>query len=252
MVEYDRRLRPRSGCSASIIPTCLDHALAVGARAGGPSHAQTSAASAGRGAEGASAGDGKIATGDFAGRPGAAILPCTARAPRPRTARALIDFFRAQFRDEPLLYTPLHQGGQPRQILRASIAQTILRGLVVNLPRRGCSRETYQLLRLARAMEAGQTLPGPRVTEFDRLFQLGFRRVVEAVLEAAQRKDIDPGAASSPGWNVVVEPFLALWVEHSRDAARLRPRGRAERRRSSSGSSSSSAATAATCSTPAS
>jgi len=57
------------------------------------------------------------------------------------------------FRDEPLLYRPLHQAGDPHLMLRASLAQTILQGLVRNLPRQGLVRETYQLLRLARRME---------------------------------------------------------------------------------------------------
>src|SRR5205823_6351382 len=86
-------------------------------------------------------------------------------------ARTLLPQFMAAFREEPLLYTPLSHGGHPHQVLRASIAQRILRGLVHSLPRLGLLQETYRLVRLARAMEAGQSLRGPRVTEFDRIFQ---------------------------------------------------------------------------------
>ena len=67
--------------------------------------------------------------------------------------------FRESFRHEPLLYTPLQQGGHPRPILRASIAQTILRGLVGNLPRQGLLRETLQLLQLARRWRRSKICP---------------------------------------------------------------------------------------------
>src|SRR5436309_2575137 len=82
-------------------------------------------------------------------------------------------------------------GGHQRQILRATMAQTILRGLVANLPRQGLLRETYQLILLAHAMEQAQTLTGPRVTEFDRLFQLAVQAVAEAVADAAERESIE-------------------------------------------------------------
>src|SRR5205807_1820025 len=55
----------------------------------------------------------------------------------PALARSWLPEFIHQFKAEPLLYTPLVHGGHPRQILRASMAQTILRGLVANLPRQG-------------------------------------------------------------------------------------------------------------------
>ena len=53
---------------------------------------------------------------------------------KPDVARSLLPAFMKNFHAEPLLYRPLHQGGHPRPILRANIAQTILRGLVGNLP----------------------------------------------------------------------------------------------------------------------
>src|SRR5262249_28978828 len=100
-------------------------------------------------------------------------------------ARRLLPDFHERFRREPLLYTPLNQGGHPRLILRAGIAQMILRGLVANLPRLGLLRETYELIRLAHDMEQEQPLEGPRVTEFDRVFQVGCQAVIEAAVDAA-------------------------------------------------------------------
>src|SRR5262249_53653251 len=89
------------------------------------------------------------------------------------------------FRVEPLLYTPLGQGGHPRQILRSTLAQIILRALAANLPRLGLLRETLELVRTAKTMEDQQSLTGPRVTEFDRLFQHACQALVEAVVDSA-------------------------------------------------------------------
>src|SRR5213076_125043 len=100
-------------------------------------------------------------------------------------ARRLLPGFVQLFRSEPLLYTPLAHGGHPRQILRASIAQTILRALVASLPRLGLLRETFHLVRTAHAMEQAQPTQGPRVTEFDRLFQTGCQAVIDATADAA-------------------------------------------------------------------
>jgi hypothetical protein len=119
-----------------------------------------------------------------------------------------------RFCGEPLLHTPLAQGGNPRGILRATLAQMILRALVHSLPRQGMLRETYQLVRLARAMEAGQELPGPRITEFDRVYQLAVQAVADAVVAAARRDGVEPAKVVDT-LQEVVEPFLAVWMDHS-------------------------------------
>ena len=132
---------------------------------------------------------------------------------KPDVARSLLPAFMKNFHAEPLLYRPLHQGGHPRPILRANIAQTILRGLVGNLPRQGLLLETLQVLRLARQIEAKQDLPGPRVTEFDRLFQIAVSAVVEAVVDAALRDEVDPEEVGT-ALETIVEPFIEVWIEH--------------------------------------
>ncbi len=142
------------------------------------------------------------------------------------TARALVTPFLQLFQHEPLLFRPLAQGGHPRHVLQASLAQTILRTLAVNLPRLGLLREAYELVRTAQAMELAQPLEGPRVTEFDRLFEGATQAVVETVVDAALREP--PVVAGSPDpatgqdealvefLETLMEPFLSLWMEHSR------------------------------------
>src|SRR5262249_38676327 len=57
------------------------------------------------------------------------------------------------FQHEPLLFRPLEDGGHPRQVLQATLAQAILRALLASLPRLGLLCQTYELLVKARSME---------------------------------------------------------------------------------------------------
>ena len=105
--------------------------------------------------------------------------------------------------------------GNPKLILRASLAQMMLRGLVHNLPQQGhAARDVSACLRLARSMEANQTLSGPRITEYDRLFQLGLQAAVEAVVDAAEVENVAP-APLVEALETVVEPFAVTWRDHS-------------------------------------
>ena len=185
---------------SSVIGTCLDQALAVGAlrgaREGEESSTELEASAAPEWQPHIFALNAPFENG--AG-PGASWLP---------------EFIRL-FKHEPLLYTPLTHGGHPRQILRASIAQTILRGLTANLPRQGLLRETYQLILLAHAMEQLQTLTGPRVTEFDRLYQLAVQAVTDAVVEAGQRENVTSQVLVQT-LEAVAQPFVKVWMDHSK------------------------------------
>lgn len=195
LLEFDHQRLTKERLLGVAITTCLDQALSLSAlRGAGPSDFRQSK-------EGP-------AWETFILRLERALLR-----QQPEQARSFLPEFINLFKTEPLLYRPLHQGGHPRPILRASIAQTILRGLVANLPRQGLLRETLVLLQLARSMEAKQDLPGPRVTEFDRLFQVGLSAVVEAVVDAAQLDKADPETLGST-LETIVEPFIEVWVEH--------------------------------------
>ena len=128
--------------------------------------------------------------------------------------RAALPVFLTQFEREPLLLPDLETGGNPRDILRVRLAQSVMRALVANLPRLGLLRETYQLLKKAREMEQASRPEGRGVTEFNLLFQAGLQGVTEAVVQSA------------PDWRLpdnglvrlleqLTRPFLALWVSHS-------------------------------------
>ena len=199
LVEFDNRRITKERLLGLVITTCLDQALAVGAL------------------RGVKESDGE--TLEESGGPSwEALVIRLERAllkKEPALARSWLPELIHLFKNEPLLYTPLTHGGHPRQILRASIAQTILRGLVANLPRQGLLRETYQLIVLAHVMEQKQPLTGPRVTEFDRLFQLAVQAVTESIADAAHRDGAGPDLLVQT-LETVVEPFLEVWMEHSR------------------------------------
>ncbi|MFO0863740.1 MAG: hypothetical protein U0744_03630 [Gemmataceae bacterium] len=198
LVEYDQRRVTKERLLGLVINACLDQSLCVGALLGS--------------LEGAVANHGLE-------RPAweAAVLKLEKALMRQSNdqARKTLKHFQDRFRTEPLLYTPLNQGGDPRKILRASVAQTVLRGLVDNLPRQGMLRETYQLVRMARDIEASQMLSGPRITEFDQLFQVAMHALVDAVAEAGKRDQVEAGQIVAV-LEKMAEPFSALWVDHSK------------------------------------
>ncbi len=125
-------------------------------------------------------------------------------------------------RQVPVRASAVHaaDGGRRRPVkcLRVRVAQTVLRALLANLPRLGLLRETYALLRSARAMEQAQPMRGRGVTEFNHFFQAAYQAVVESVVESAP--SWGPRHDSEEELVEVLErltaPFLALWVEHSR------------------------------------
>src|SRR5262249_32408441 len=117
----------------------------------------------------------------------------------------------------------LADGGLPRPIFRARLAQSILRALIVNLPRSGLLRETYHLLKTARAMETANRPEGRGVSEFNTLFQSGFGAVAAAVIEASPpAPHPEPHSPEGRGeqelaglLESITGRFLPLWAEYS-------------------------------------
>ncbi len=144
--------------------------------------------------------------------------------------------FLAEIAKQPLLYVPLSRGGDARKIAAARTVQQTLREMLRYLPRLGLVRETCQLLRVARAMEKDHP-PGPgAVTEFDRLFEIGYQGIVESLVESsldwnrdrpfgeeapakqAEYSDSDPTADVQliDCLQQVTESLLSEWLSHSR------------------------------------
>jgi len=117
-----------------------------------------------------------------------------------------------------LLYVPLDNGGKPAPILRAQMMQSVVRFLLRELPRMGLLYETWRVLQTAFQMERRWRPDGQAITEFDRLFDLALRNVLEEVIKSARtwgdeetRTEILIDAIGD-----IVEPFQDLWLDHSR------------------------------------
>jgi hypothetical protein len=217
LVEYDRRRLLKERVLTRAIGTCHDLFMATGAIRGAVGKAANPTEPGGEGEPEWHASavrlEQALVRGDAA------------------EVRTVLPVFLEPFRHEPLLFTALADGGHPRQILRARIAQSILWALVANLPRLGLLRETYHLLKTANAMEEAHPTQGRKVTEFDRLFQLALQAVTEKLMESPEAWLPFPEGELGAGplaeafgveqrkrveiLRRVTNPFLELWLRHS-------------------------------------
>lgn len=212
LVEYDRRRAIKDQLLAAALGTCFDFTLAVGALRGAVSP---------DGAE------------DGAGPPwerwAIRLEQALMRGDR-HEARALLPDFVERFQGEPLVFQSLEDGGHPRDILRVRLSQNTLRALVSNLPRLGLLRETFHLLKTARAMEDTHPAQGRGVTLFNHLFQAGFQAVVECLIDSVPTWEAPASGSPFPitsmlpsnehrtligQLHALATPFLMLWIEHA-------------------------------------
>ncbi|TWU55755.1 hypothetical protein [Rubripirellula reticaptiva] len=148
-------------------------------------------------------------------------------------AQALFPNFVEAIRDKNLLYIPLSRGGDPVKIYVARLRQRVLRHLMHWLPRRGLITETCRLIETAREMEQQNPIGVGAVTEFDGLFQTGFRSLVASLVEST-RHSVDGAEQKSkqsereiaetliPLLERLTETMLASWLAHSQ-TLRLSP-----------------------------
>ncbi|TWU40298.1 hypothetical protein Q31b_36460 [Novipirellula aureliae] len=134
--------------------------------------------------------------------------------------------------DKSLLYIPLSRGGDPVKIYVARLRQRVLRHLLLWLPRRGLVAEACRLMETARLMEQNNPIGIGAVTEFDGLFQVGFRSLVASIVEST-RKSVEESTSGLldeksfaevliPLLERVTETMLGSWLAHSQ-TLRLSP-----------------------------
>ena len=85
-----------------------------------------------------------------------------------------------------LLYVPLSKGGEPEQIVATRCRQCQLQDLLAWLPRRGLWVETCQLIEIARTMERTNPVGPGAVTEFDELFKIGYKSLVDSLVTSVE------------------------------------------------------------------
>lgn len=124
----------------------------------------------------------------------------------------------------PLLYVPLSKGGSPTEIVAVRVRQHAIQDLLAWLPRLGLWIETCQLLEVARKMERDHPVGAGAVTEFDELFKIGYRAMVESLVTSSKtwsREDRtrDEDSTAHPlvaCLEQLTESMLTSWLAHSR------------------------------------
>jgi hypothetical protein len=125
---------------------------------------------------------------------------------------------------KPLLYVPLAKGGNPQEIITVRVRQHAISDLLAWLPRLGLWVETCELLEVARTMEREHPVGPGAVTEFDELFKIGYRSIVESLVAsslqwpAAQEGEEDEthSEAVVSCLEKLTESLLTSWLAHSR------------------------------------
>ena len=140
--------------------------------------------------------------------------------------RALKKACEASFADlaqQPLLYVPLSKGGSPQEIVAVRTRQRAIQDLLAWLPRLGLWVETNELLAVARQMERDHPVGPGAVTEFDELFKIGYKGIVESLVASADtwasEKEPTEELRAVPLVSCLeqlTEAMLTSWLAHSR------------------------------------
>lgn len=132
----------------------------------------------------------------------------------------------AALAEEPLLYVPTSRGGDPLRIVASRCLQQIIARLLEYVPRLGLLTETFLLLETIHRMEQDHPVGAGAITEFDRLFEIGLKGIVEAFVFSSE----DWKVHDAPGESVdrrrdlalvecveqAIEELLRCWLGHSR------------------------------------
>lgn len=123
----------------------------------------------------------------------------------------------------PLLYVPLAKNGDPRDIVSTRARQRYIQELLKCMPRLGLIVETCHILETARDMERNHPVGSGAVTEFDELFKIGYRAVIECLMvsfeswkEKTREKESELTAHIINQLEKITESMLVSWLAHSR------------------------------------
>jgi hypothetical protein len=136
--------------------------------------------------------------------------------------RELCPVMRLLLAQHPLLYVPLAKGGNPDEIVAVRARQNAMQDLLGWLPRLGLWVETCELLEVARQMEREHPVGPGAVTEYDELFKIGYRAIVESLVASAQvwpekpSEEEDRAEALVSCLEKLTESLLTGWLGHSR------------------------------------
>ena len=122
-------------------------------------------------------------------------------------------------RERTLLYVPVSRGGDAVRAVAAQNLLQLLRQLLRGLPRLGLVYEACQLLTAIPDMERRQPVGAGAVTEYDRLFSIGYKALVETMVRVADGFPGQPATSDSDLVDIterLTERALRQWLSHSR------------------------------------
>ncbi|MEM7312317.1 MAG: hypothetical protein AAF497_04115, partial [Planctomycetota bacterium] len=120
--------------------------------------------------------------------------------------------------DREILYVPLSKSGSAHAIATVRIRQRTIENLLVALPRMGLLAHTQDLIDTAREMEFNVPAGQGAVTQFDELFDVGFRELVNCLVRTTEGlgEDRDSESTLISCLEQLNESVLQTWLEHSR------------------------------------
>ena len=135
-----------------------------------------------------------------------------------QTAADICDVLLEDLPDREILYVPLSKSGSAHAIAMVRIRQRIIENLLVALPRMGLLAHTQDLIDTAREMEFNVPPGQGAVTQFDELFDVGFRELVNCLVRttAGLEEERDSDATLISCLEQLNESVLQSWLEHSR------------------------------------
>ncbi len=122
-------------------------------------------------------------------------------------------------RERTLLYVPVSRGGDAARTVAAQNLLQLLRQLLRGLPRLGLVHEACKLLTTIPEMERKQPVGTGAVTEYDRLFSIGYKALVETIVRVADGSPEQPTTSDSDLVDTIerlTECALRQWLSHSR------------------------------------
>lgn len=150
----------------------------------------------------------------------------------PETARLCIEELLPVLATKPLLYVPIAKNGNPRDMVETRTRQRCIQSLLKCLPRIGLLVDTCRLLETAREMERNHPVGPGAVTEFDELFKIGYRSLVESLVvsfdawkqaglpapskEKEKERETELTAHLISQLEKITESMLVSWLAHSR------------------------------------
>lgn len=141
----------------------------------------------------------------------------------PKKVRAACDDLWKALSEQPLLYVPLAKGGSPAEIVAVRTRQHGIQDLLSWLPRLGLWVETCELLEVARQMEKDHPVGPGAVTEYDELFKIGYKGIVESLVASGMTWPADEDSTDDQRAEPLVacleqltESMLSSWLAHSR------------------------------------